>query len=283
MVLEHEPEARRARATGRRRSGRGCSRAPDRQAGVDAEAAVGRAARRRACRRRARPARASRSGRGRRRRRPRRRRGAARRRRRSRARRRAARSGRRPTRAPAPACLAAFASASWTIRYAARSTPAGSARARPSTRSVDRQARRAGAAGERVDAARGSAARPGRASAARRAGRARPSASRGDRRRSARRSRAARSRVALDDAVGAAGLDRDHADVVRDGVVQLAGDAHPLARSRPRAPRGARPCSIARGARRAPGAVSGRLPRTTRPTVHGSATPPSSAATTPSG
>ena len=38
--------------------------------------------------------------------------------------------------------------------------------------------------------------------------------------------------VALGDAVRAPGLDRDHADVVRDRVVQLARDAHALARHR---------------------------------------------------
>ena len=88
--------------------------------------------------------------------------------------------------------------------------------------------------------------------------------------------------VAVDDAVGAAGLDRDHADVVRDRVVQLARDAHALGDHR-----GARlaRADAARPAppRRGPARVSCRCPRTTRPTVHGAATPPSSAATTPSG
>ena len=114
----------RARATGRRRSGRGCSCAPSGQPGVDARSRrSGARADVERRRRRARRARASRPARGRRRRRA------------------AAPSAPRPssaissssargvvahgdrTRAPAPACLSAFVSASWTIRYAARSTP----------------------------------------------------------------------------------------------------------------------------------------------------------------
>ena len=138
----------------------------------------------------------------------------------------------------------------------------------PSTRSSTGRPGVAGALGERARRARGSAAAPARRS--RRRSSRRPSstsASRADRLDQRGALRGALG-VALDDALRAAGLDRDHADVVRDDVVQLARDAHPLGRHRGvrlaarGCARSARPCS---GARR----VSCRWPRTMRPTVHG--------------
>ena len=89
------------------------------------------------------------------------------------------------------------------------------------------------------------------------------------------------ARVALRQRLGPAGLDRDHADVVRDGVVQVAGDARPLAGHGRAGVAGAGALDLR--AAPAPRPVSARLPRTTRPTVHGRATPPSSAAIRPSG
>ena len=54
---------------------------------------------------------------------------------------------------PPPACLSAFVIASWTIRYADRSSPVGSARTLPSTAYVDLDTGRAHLRGERLEVA----------------------------------------------------------------------------------------------------------------------------------
>ena len=133
-------------------------------------------------------------------------------------------------------------------RNAARSTPAGSAAGSSSTRSVDREPGRARPLGEHVDAVPGRAARPSSSAAGGpRAARARPAPRvRGDSI-SPTISRGARG-VALDERLGAARLDRDHADVVGDGVVQLARDARALARHARRAPPAPGARSISRAA-----------------------------------
>ena len=122
----------------------------------------------------------------------------------------------------------ALASASWTIRNAARSTPGGERAGSPSTSSVDGQAGRA-----RRAAASSSTPREARAAAVRLGGSARDEAAeldqrlardRRDQRRALGGALGSRSTIA----VRAGRLDRDHAEVVRDGVVQLARDAHPL-------------------------------------------------------
>ena len=251
MVLQHEPEARRARATGRRRSGRGCSCALPAAAGRGPRTRRPGGGRRRACRRRARRARACRSARGRRARcvRP-----------------GAARSAavvadleldgallvaHDDPGARGAACFDAFASASWTIRNAARSTPARACAGSPSTRSsTGRPPSRARCASASTRASPGGGRRPrsagsGEPAAARRSRRA-PTASISS------AHSAARAGSRSTHAVRAGGLDRDHADVVRDRVVQLARDAHPL---------GGRPRRVRRARGRARSAPPARAPR----------------------
>ncbi len=130
-----------------------------------------------------------------------------------------------------PACLSALVRASWTIRYAARSSPAGSARRSPRNSSTVGQPGGAGAGDELADL--------GQRRLRRERGRLvgavehaeqvahlaqRLAAGALDPRRGLERA----GRVAVEDAARAAGLHDHHAHRVRDEVVHLARDPAPL-------------------------------------------------------